>query len=85
MITEKLNFSVILSDLSEKYTIDEKIEPKEFVQKLCECQNESIIFNDSSRLVWRFSLYLLVAHYVSGVTTQGSLDATIWEVPKHIP
>ena len=69
MITEKLNFSVILSDLSEKYIIDEKIKPKEFIQKLCECQNESIIFNDSSRLVWRFTVYLLVAHYFSGVTT----------------
>lgn len=69
MITEKLNFSVILSDLSKKYIINEKIKPREFVQKLCECQNESIIFNDSSRLVGRFTVYLLVAHSVSGVTT----------------
>ena len=41
----KLNFSEILSDLSKKYIIYEK-EPREFVLKLCECQNQPILLNE---------------------------------------
>lgn len=52
MATKNLNFSEILSDLSKKYIIDEKIEPREFIQKLCKCQSQQFDqFNTSSRLV----------------------------------
>ena len=52
MATKNLNFSEILTDLSKKYIIDEKIEPREFIQKLCKCQNQQFDqFNNSSRLV----------------------------------
>ena len=52
MTTKNLTFSEILSDLSKKYIINEKIEPREFIQKLCKCQNEQFDqFNNSSRLV----------------------------------
>ena len=52
---EKLNFSEIVSDLSKKYIFEEKIKPREFMLKLCECENEQFdqfnLFDNSSRLV----------------------------------
>ena len=42
----KVNFSEILSDLSKKYMGDEIIEPREFILKLCECQNQPILLNE---------------------------------------
>ena len=40
MAIGNLNFSEFFSDLSKKYIIDEKIEPREFIGMLCECQNQ---------------------------------------------
>ena len=55
MATKKLNFSEIVSDLSKKFIIEEKINPREFMLKLCECENEQFdqfnLFDNSSRLV----------------------------------
>ena len=47
----KLNFSEILSDLSKKYIIDEK-EPRDFVLKLCECQNQPILLDEFDAKFW---------------------------------
>ena len=48
----KLNFSEILSDLSKKYMDDEIIEPREFILKLCECQNQPILLNEFDAKFW---------------------------------
>ena len=50
MASNDLSFSVILTDIKQKYIIDEGIEPINFIEMLCKCQNEPLMLNGSNRL-----------------------------------
>ena len=87
MTTKTLTFSEILSDLSKKYIINEKIEPREFIQKLCKCQNEQFDqFNNSSRLVKiALAKYSLALSVVRALASSSSHDRIVgWIVPDYI-